>query len=228
MLLELSEVLACPRCGPPQVMVAVVHESVGYRVTSGFLGCPTCDSRFPIEESTVHLQRQEPGEQPEASAPSPVSLTDESAMLIGAVLDLEQGSGHVLLGPELSEVADAVAALAERWEVVSLCSVRPAHAAPVHECQPNRPVRRRVPARASLALWGGRAGRRSGAGSSPAVRGRASITRTSRDRRARSGCRRGDAGSRTRGHRVRRTGRCRLATILTPGPDFVASTIRRV
>lgn len=127
MLLELSEVLACPRCGPPQVMVAVVHESVGYRVTSGFLGCPTCDSRFPIEEGTVHLQRQEQGEQSEASASSPVSLADESAMLIGAVLDLEQGSGHLLLGPELSEVADAVAALAERWEVVSLNSVRPAH-----------------------------------------------------------------------------------------------------
>ena len=34
MLLELSEVLACPQCGPPQVMVAVVQESVGHRVTS--------------------------------------------------------------------------------------------------------------------------------------------------------------------------------------------------
>lgn len=129
MLLELSEILACPQCGPPQVMVAVVHESVGHRVTSGFLGCPTCDSRFPIEESTVYLQRQESGEPPEASAPSPVSLTDESAMLIGAVLDLARGSGHVLLGPELVEVADAVAALAERWEVASLCGVRPPHAA---------------------------------------------------------------------------------------------------
>ncbi|MGB5527983.1 MAG: Trm112 family protein [Gemmatimonadota bacterium] len=129
MLLELSEVLACPRCGPPQVMVAVVHESVGYRVTSGFLGCPTCDSRFPIEEGTVDFQPQEPLEQPEASAVSPVSPADESAMLIGAVLGLAQGSGHLLLGPELSEAADAVAALAERWEVVSLNSARPAHAA---------------------------------------------------------------------------------------------------
>jgi uncharacterized protein YbaR (Trm112 family) len=129
MLLELSEVLACPQCGPPQVMVAVVHESVGHRVTRGFLGCPTCDSRFPIEEREVHLQGQEPGEELEAPASSRVSLAAESAMLIGAVLDLAQGSGHVLLGPELSDTADAVASLAERWEVVSLSGVRPAHAA---------------------------------------------------------------------------------------------------
>ena len=58
MLLELSEILACPACGPPQVMVAVVHESAGHRVTHGFLGCPACDSRFPIEEGTVHLVPQ--------------------------------------------------------------------------------------------------------------------------------------------------------------------------
>ena len=130
MLLELSEVLACPRCGPPQVMVAVVHESVGHRVTRGFLGCPTCDSRFPIEERVVHLQPQGSGEQPEASFPSRVSLAHESAMLIGAVLDLAQGSGYVLVGPELSEMADAVASVAERWEVVSLGGGRPAHMAP--------------------------------------------------------------------------------------------------
>jgi len=132
MLLELSEVLACPRCGPPQVMVAVVHESVGHRVMRGFLGCPTCDSRFPIEERAVHLQEQESGDRPKApssSGSSGVSLAAESAMLIGAVLDLAQGSGYVLLGPELSEMADAVASLAERWEVVSLGGVRAADAA---------------------------------------------------------------------------------------------------
>jgi len=129
MLLELSEVLACPRCGPPQVMVAVVHESVGHRVTQGFLGCPTCDSRFPIEERAVHLQEQKSGEQPEAPSSSGGPLAAESAMLIGAVLDLAQGSGYALLGPELSEMADAIASLAERWEVVSLGSVRPADAA---------------------------------------------------------------------------------------------------
>jgi uncharacterized protein YbaR (Trm112 family) len=127
MLLELSEILACPQCGPPQVMVAVVHESVGHRVTRGFLGCPTCDSRFPIEERAVYLERQESGEPAEAPASWRVSLAEESAMLIGAVLDLAQGSGHVLLGSELSDVADAVASLAERWEVVSLSDVRPAH-----------------------------------------------------------------------------------------------------
>jgi len=129
MLLDLSEILACPVCGPPQVMVAVVYESVGHRVTRGFLGCPTCDSRFPIEEGAVHLLRQELRESPGVSASSPIPATEEAAMLVGAVLDLARGSGHVLLGSELVAIADAVAGLADRWEVVSLSAELPAHAA---------------------------------------------------------------------------------------------------
>ena len=137
MLLELSEVLACPACGPPQVMVAVVHESVGHRVTRGFLGCPACDARFSIEEGVVDLTREEGGQgapgSPGASlaVPGPTfdeAAIDEAAMLVGAVLDLARGSGHVLLGPGLAGIAGAVGSLAERWEVVSLVGARPAEA----------------------------------------------------------------------------------------------------
>jgi len=125
LLLELSEILACPVCGPPQVMVAVVHESVGHRVTSGFLGCPACDARFPIEEGTVHLVPQGVAELPKAPRALSGSTPDEEAVLVGAVLDLTHGHGHVLLGPGLAAIADAVAALAEGWEVVSLMTSGP-------------------------------------------------------------------------------------------------------
>ena len=128
MLLELSEILACPVCGPPQVMVAVVHESVGHRVTRGFLGCPACDARFPIEEGTVHLVPQGVAELPNARSAVSGSTSAEAAVLVGAVLDLARGHGHVLLGPELAATADAVAALAEGWEVVSLVNSRPEEA----------------------------------------------------------------------------------------------------
>lgn len=130
MLLELSEVLACPACGPPQVMVAVVHESAGHRVTRGFLGCPACDARFPIEEGVVDLTREENGRGdtrlPDASLAAPGPTSDETAILVGAVLDLSRGSGRVLLGPGLAGIAVAVGTLAERWEVVSLVGARPA------------------------------------------------------------------------------------------------------
>jgi len=124
-LLELSEILACPVCGPPQVMVAVVHEAVGHRVTSGFMGCPACAARFPIEEGTVHLVPQGVAEVPSAPLALSGSGSDETAVLVGAVLDLARGHGHVLLGPELAAIADAVAALAEGWEIVSLMNSRP-------------------------------------------------------------------------------------------------------
>ena len=123
-MLELSEILACPECGPPQVMVAVVHESVGHRVTRGFLGCPACDARFSIEEGTVHLVPQGVAELPKAPRVLPGSGADEAAVLVGAVLDLTRGHGNVLLGPELAATADAVAASAEGWEVVSLLNSR--------------------------------------------------------------------------------------------------------
>ena len=128
MLLELAEILACPACGPPQVMVAVVHESAGHRVTHGFLGCPACDARFPIEEGTVHLVPQGVAELPSTRRAAYGSTSAEVAVLVGAVLELARGPGHVLLGPELAVTADAVAALAEGWEVVSLLNRRPKEA----------------------------------------------------------------------------------------------------
>ena len=116
MLLELSEILACPICGPPQVMVAVVHESRGRRVVSGFLGCPACDARFEIVAGVVYFSPPAESVNREPVGPLPA----DSATLIGAVLELHMGSGHVLLGAGLEGLAPAVAALAGSWEVVSL------------------------------------------------------------------------------------------------------------
>jgi uncharacterized protein YbaR (Trm112 family) len=127
MLLELSEVLACPLCGPPQVMVAVVHESVGRRVRNGFLGCPACDSRYPVQEGTVLLTAR-PEDAPPEDAVEPTGSLDlapsEGAVLLGAVLDLASRPGYVLLGPGLESLAGATAAINETCEVVSLATSR--------------------------------------------------------------------------------------------------------
>jgi SAM-dependent methyltransferase len=110
-------------------MVAVVHESAGHRVTRGFLGCPACDARFPIEAGVVRLIREGVREGEPAPRIAPLAFpgpaSDEAATLVGAVLDLAQGSGYVLLGPGLARIADAVGSLARRWEVVSLVFARP-------------------------------------------------------------------------------------------------------
>jgi uncharacterized protein YbaR (Trm112 family) len=165
MLLELSEILACPVCGPPQVMVAVVYEAAGHRVIRGFLGCPACDSRFPIEQGSVHLVSEDSGEPPVAPPSVPIPGPDETAMLLGAVLGLAGGSGHLLLSPGLAAVADAVARSAEKWEVVSLL------AAPTEwETPPGNVSRIVVPSGAAPPVLGGRCGAAALAGDPGPVR----------------------------------------------------------
>lgn len=129
MRLELSEVLACPVCGPPQVMVAVVGESVGNRVIEGFLGCPKCDSRYPIVDGVVHLAAPEPPATGAAASESGM-LPEGAAMVVAAVLGLAGGKGRVLLGVGLAAIAEEVASLAPTWDVVSLAAA-PASAAAI-------------------------------------------------------------------------------------------------
>lgn len=131
MLLELSEILACPTCGPPQVMVAVVHEGRGHLVERGFMACPGCDARFPIEAGVVHLAGRAEGESAEADAgaadagAADSGAAHERAVIAAALLGLEGEGGLLLFGPGLDRVARAVAGLAERWSVVSLCRAAP-------------------------------------------------------------------------------------------------------
>ncbi len=109
-------------------MVAVVSEGRGSRVIHGFLGCPACDGRFPIEQGTVYLGEGEPDAAAEPVEPPP--LPDEPAVLLGAVLDVGRGSGRLLLAPELGAVAEDLTRLTERWEVVSLLQAGPAPSEP--------------------------------------------------------------------------------------------------
>ena len=125
MLLELSEILACPACGPPQVMVAVVERSDGRWVSDGVLACPACDSRFPIDSGWVHLYQAPAADSGDRDVPFTGAASDEAPLLVSALMGLERGTGHLLFGPGLSGVAEAVAHLAERWSVISVVAGEP-------------------------------------------------------------------------------------------------------
>lgn len=129
MLLELAEVLACPRCGPPRNVVVVVHEQAGRRVREGFLGCPACEARFPIRAGTVRMravpERAEAGSDPQPQ-PEPAGegahppAGGAEASLIAALIGHRGGGGVVLLGPGLEGAASALAGLLPGTEVVTL------------------------------------------------------------------------------------------------------------
>lgn len=138
MRIELSEMLACPRCGPEQGVVLLVDEFRGRRVLSGRLGCPECDGRYPVWAGVVDLSAgpSEGEAGPEAEAPSlPVTEPDggrepdggggggdegELAVEVAALLDVPNRKRPVLLGPRLGASAARVAELAEGVEILLL------------------------------------------------------------------------------------------------------------
>lgn len=138
MLLELSEVLACPNCLPPQTLVVFVEEMRGRRVLHGHLGCPQCESRFPVRRGTLFFGGFEPArgarkaeqvrrgwrgptEDPGAArAAGEARAVSELAIEVVALLDVRGRSGVILLDEGLAPVAREVVRLAEGAEIMAL------------------------------------------------------------------------------------------------------------
>lgn len=116
MLLDLSESLACPRCGPPQGLVVLVDRMEGRRVRDGRLDCPACESRFPLRDGTIRFDADAsgPGAAPGRwDAPEPAAgdaagreVEDaEDAVTAAALLGIRLGRGVVVAGPGFGPAA---------------------------------------------------------------------------------------------------------------------------
>jgi uncharacterized protein YbaR (Trm112 family) len=111
---ELTDLLACPRCGPGFGLVLVVEEAEGRRVKRGWLGCPNCSHDFPVENGVADL-REEPAA---PGAPRPAFQDDELALKIVALSGLANERGYLLLDERLAHAAVAVVELAPELEVI--------------------------------------------------------------------------------------------------------------
>jgi len=141
-LLELTEVLACPRCGPPQGLVALVSDVRERRIVRGELGCPACDARFPIRDGVLEMVRERGvggeghAEEREPGGGDPPWPEDPDLALRLAALLGREGGGVVLLEEGSRDVADEVARLLTGTEVIALrtsaAASGEAAAAPVH------------------------------------------------------------------------------------------------
>jgi len=145
-LLELTEVLRCPREHEESFVVCVAFQSKGRHVVRGIVGCPHCQAEFPIRDGVLDLSRAlgpeaggaEPGEgvrspgaeasthgaQPGVPAPLPErqgaaaeSLTAEA---LATFLDLRGPGGYVLLAGGATRLAAALAALVPGVHVVAV------------------------------------------------------------------------------------------------------------
>ena len=114
MLLDLSESLACPKCGPPQGLIVLVERMDDRRVLAGRLDCPTCEARFALRDGVVSF----------GSAPDPdrsIPPADpEDAVTAAALLGIRHGRGLIVVGPGLGAAALQISSLCGGCEVVWL------------------------------------------------------------------------------------------------------------
>jgi len=114
MLLDLSESLACPRCGPPQGVIVLVERMEGRRVLDGRLDCPGCEARFALQDGVVEF---EAAADPDRRVPP---ADPEDAVTVAALLGVQHGRGVIVVGSGLGQAAAHISSLCGGCEVVRL------------------------------------------------------------------------------------------------------------
>lgn len=113
----LTDVLACPRCGPGHGLVVLADRIDERRVLDGLLGCSNCRERYAIRQGFVDLRPPGSPPLPAASEP-PAERPETEAVKLAALLGLEEGRGLALLAGDVAPLAPGLARLIDGLEVI--------------------------------------------------------------------------------------------------------------
>jgi len=108
-IVDLADALRCIRPHEPAALITSVDRLAGRQIVTGSLGCPVCDARYPVVEGAAvfdmaWLDRSR------AAPPAPAA--GEAAVIrVGALLDLTDPAGWVLLEGGISGAGAALHAL---------------------------------------------------------------------------------------------------------------------
>lgn len=123
MLVELIEVLRCPRPHDESALVLAPSRTDARVVTDGTLGCPVCGAEFDIVDGVARFDEpatEHRGEQPD----------DETAIRLAALLQLADARGIAVLCGRFASQAAAVARLVSvRLVLVNAAADAPSRAA---------------------------------------------------------------------------------------------------
>jgi len=130
--LELVDLLRCPRPHPATWLVAAADRMEGRHVMEGSLGCPICETVYPIRDGVAELVAPDavsaasaPGASAaDAAPPAPV----DDVLRVAAMLDLADPGGVVVLVGSWGDYAHAIAALVDAHVLV----VDPLWSVPMH------------------------------------------------------------------------------------------------
>jgi uncharacterized protein YbaR (Trm112 family) len=119
----LTDILACPRCGPDFGLVLIADRVEERRVLEGRLGCPNCREQYPVRggELDARLSTAAPVDRAESSEDAPVG-DGGAAVRLAALLGLADARGTVLVAGPGAALAAEVAALVPELEVVTLAA----------------------------------------------------------------------------------------------------------
>lgn len=105
MHLVLTDLLTCPVCGRGQGLIVFNQRMQDRRILEGALGCPNCETQYPIQNGLADLLL--PGSEATWEVQAPLAGRDGARL--AALLGLTEGRGFALL---LGVSADAAAQLA--------------------------------------------------------------------------------------------------------------------
>lgn len=156
----LTDVLACPRCGPDFGLILLAERMEDRRVAAGHLGCPNCRSQYPVRDRVVDLRTDGPGWTPSPGPVEDARSPEEAPVRLAALMGLAGASGTALVAGPGARHAAAVAALVPELEVIALSAERdpPVAAEPGARVSPVRASGPGLPFRGGLrgaALTGG-------------------------------------------------------------------------
>lgn len=120
MHLELTQILVCPYCGPPNGLIVFVDEMQERRIVSGRLDCPVCERRHAVRDGIVRLgDAADAGGAVGAGGETP---DDDAAPTTAALLGFPEGPEILLVAGGAEAIAPALAGLRPEAAVVTFGS----------------------------------------------------------------------------------------------------------
>lgn len=107
----LTDLLACPRCGPRFGLILLSDRAGNRRIAAGSLGCANCRDRYPIRDGVPLFA--------DASPPDFTGGSPDEALRLAAFMGVTGGPAFVLIAGPAAQHAAAVAELVDDVEVLA-------------------------------------------------------------------------------------------------------------
>lgn len=120
MHLELTQILVCPHCGPPNGLIAFVDRMEERRIVEGRLDCPVCERRHAVRDGIVRLG--DAADTGRAGGAGEETTDGDAAPTTAALLGFPEGPEILLLAGGAESIAPALADLRPEAAVVTFGS----------------------------------------------------------------------------------------------------------